>query len=307
MPEFKLKTDDIMPPNLGMVANFHRIDWGGGCAPASVRAGGNLNHHQFASATMPHSHEFAEVILVVDGKLNHEVNGENIELERGDLVFIRPSDTHCFAKGCGSFCELTVFSFSLELLMDLNRYYNHVGFMRGFTAPPLPPSMKISAEKTDRLTIAMLEVGSLQFTNPERAALKGKAVIAEIFAEKFIVGGRADGGNHPAWFEKVDREMREPANFAVGLPRLLKIAGRSQEHVCKTFRKYRRQTPTEFINELRVTHAARLLADTDEEIYAIAIDCGFQSLSRFYSLFKRRRGVTPAQFRKTARRATIPA
>ena len=56
----------------------------------------------------------------------------------------------------------------------------------------------------------------------------------------------------------------------------------------------------EFINELRINHAARLLADSDLGISEIAFELKFQSLSRFYHLFKRQYACTPVEYRKRA-------
>ena len=62
------------------------------------------------------------------------------------------------------------------------------------------------------------------------------------------------------------------------------------------------KSPTEYINELRVNHAARLLSDSDEKISSIAYDLNFQSLSRFYHIFHKHFGTTPANYRRRARR-----
>lgn len=76
------------------------------------------------------------------------------------------------------------------------------------------------------------------------------------------------------------------------------LACRTPGHLCKSFRKYLRRTPTEFLNELRLNAAARRLADTREDILEIAGELNFQSVSQFYHLFKAYYGMTPAAFRK---------
>jgi AraC family cel operon transcriptional repressor len=77
-----------------------------------------------------------------------------------------------------------------------------------------------------------------------------------------------------------------------------KLAGRTPGHLCKVFRKHLRKTPTDYINELRINHAASMLADTHDEIVAIADELNFQSLSRFYSLFRKTYGISPAAYRR---------
>jgi AraC-like DNA-binding protein len=41
------------------------------------------------------------------------------------------------------------------------------------------------------------------------------------------------------------------------------------------------------------------LAETEDSILEIALDCGFGSSSRFYDVFKLRTGTTPRQFRSS--------
>ena len=42
----------------------------------------------------PHTHEYYELFLMLDGNALHKVNGAELPLGRGDLVFIRPFDDH---------------------------------------------------------------------------------------------------------------------------------------------------------------------------------------------------------------------
>ena len=60
-------------------------------------------------------------------------------------------------------------------------------------------------------------------------------------------------------------------------------------------------TVGEFLDEYRLRHAARLLASTDESIGIIADMSGFQSRSKFNTLFRDRFKLTPSEFRKAAK------
>lgn len=94
--------------------------------------------------------------------------------------------------------------------------------------------------------------------------------------------------------------MKTPENFIPGLKRMQQLSGYTPEYLCKVFRKHLDRSPTEFINELRINHAARLLADSGESIAELAYRLNFQSLSRFYHLFRKQYSSTPAEYRKRA-------
>jgi transcriptional regulator GlxA family with amidase domain len=54
----------------------------------------------------------------------------------------------------------------------------------------------------------------------------------------------------------------------------------------------------EYVVQMRISHAQRLLATTDREVTDIAMDCGFASLNRFYETFGRLVKMAPAAYRK---------
>lgn len=54
----------------------------------------------------------------------------------------------------------------------------------------------------------------------------------------------------------------------------------------------------DYLNNLRIEHAILLLQENpDHTIQAIATDSGFNNMSTFYSLFKKKRKMTPSQYR----------
>lgn len=69
------------------------------------------------------------------------------------------------------------------------------------------------------------------------------------------------------------------------------------------FRKAFGTTMTAFIIQHRISHAQRLLVTTDEPILKVAMESGFQSLSRFNEAFKAGCGCAPRDFRKANRPA----
>lgn len=57
-------------------------------------------------------------------------------------------------------------------------------------------------------------------------------------------------------------------------------------------------TMTAFIIQHRISHAQRLLVTTDDAILNVAVESGFQSLSRFNEAFKSACGCSSREYRK---------
>jgi AraC family cel operon transcriptional repressor len=102
----------------------------------------------------------------------------------------------------------------------------------------------------------------------------------------------------PDWLQRACEEVQRPELFARGAPGLVRAAGRSAEHVARTVRTHLRMTPSEYVNAVRMTHAARELRVTNRAITDIALECGLSNLSHFYALFRLAHGQTPLSYRR---------
>jgi AraC-like DNA-binding protein len=62
---------------------------------------------------------------------------------------------------------------------------------------------------------------------------------------------------------------------------------------------------SEYIVDIRLGHAARLLVDTTDSISEICWVTGFNTLSNFNRLFHKRKGCTPTEFRKKYQKTKV--
>ncbi len=87
----------------------------------------------------------------------------------------------------------------------------------------------------------------------------------------------------------------------VPLQELSRVACLSPNHLLRTFRKVFGGTPHQFLTERRLEEAKRLLAGTELTVTEICLTTGFESLGSFSSLFRKRFGVAPSQYRQEKR------
>jgi AraC-like DNA-binding protein len=67
---------------------------------------------------------------------------------------------------------------------------------------------------------------------------------------------------------------------------------------CRYFKRKTKKRFMEFVNETRLAHAIKLLVETDKNILEIAFECGYESSSYFYRLFRKQNKVSPQEYRK---------
>lgn len=75
------------------------------------------------------------------------------------------------------------------------------------------------------------------------------------------------------------------------------LAGMSEAAFCRYFKARANKTFIDFVNEIRVGHACKLLLEDQWTIAQIAYDSGFDSLSNFNRNFKRYIGHTPREYK----------
>jgi len=72
----------------------------------------------------------------------------------------------------------------------------------------------------------------------------------------------------------------------------------SKNYLYHSFHDAYGKTVNEYISDRRISRAQELLLHSTETIYAIANLVGFDNISYFYTLFKKKTGVSPAEYRK---------
>ena len=55
---------------------------------------------------------------------------------------------------------------------------------------------------------------------------------------------------------------------------------------------------TEYLIDIRIGKVARLLVDTNKTIAEICYECGYNNMSNFNRIFRRKKGCTPREFRE---------
>jgi AraC family transcriptional regulator, dual regulator of chb operon len=285
MKSVKLKTKDLIDPESEIHYAYHK---------------------SLATITSPHSHDFFEIFLITKGKALHSINGKQEIIEEGDLVFIRPDDTHNYEKSNDTNCELINLAFPSSTILKLFDYFGE-----GFNSDKLlnagyPPKIKLSKIEKDILISRFEKLNTLRRTNKKKIKTELRILLADIFSRYFTNEENSVNDIIPGWLVKLKSEMERKENFTVGISRMYELCERTPEHLSRSFKKYFNESPTDYITNLRLNYAANLLSNSDEDITNISMDCGFENLSHFYHLFKKKFDSSPKEFRLKHQKSIIP-
>lgn len=101
--------------------------------------------------------------------------------------------------------------------------------------------------------------------------------------------------------ERIDKVFKYLfSNFSgeIKLNDVASIANMNKQAFCRFFKARTQKTLVEFINEIRIAHAIKLMSADGGNIGSIAYKCGYNSISNFNKFFRLVTKKTPSEFKK---------
>ncbi|RYY59990.1 MAG: AraC family transcriptional regulator [Chitinophagaceae bacterium] len=254
-----------------------------------------------------HYHEEFELNLVINAAGARRVVGDHIdEISDLELVLVGSNLEHgWFTHKCKSkdITEVTI-QFHKDLFEERFLRRNQLSFFRGMLEKS-SRGILFSRETAERVSGRILQMGQ---NHGFDSILELMSILHDLSVSN-------------------DMSTLSDASFSTASGEISHYNGRRiemiMEHVNKNFEKeitlkeaaalinmtevsfsrfFKQRTGNTFIDsltEIRIGNATRLLIDTSKSVAEIAYDCGFNNISNFNRIFKKRKGCVPKDFRKT--------
>jgi AraC family transcriptional regulator, dual regulator of chb operon len=239
-----------------------------------------------------HQHDYAEIFWVENGSGLHLINDQQIALNPGHIVMIRPDDKHTFTSRLG--ITIMNLAFPLQTLHYLgNRYFSdsHAYF---WTRDKLPFQTLVTPSE-----IRMISKKAGEIWPYRNSLLYLDSFLLFIFrwiAEQKSIHAE---GDIPVWLNNAIHNYSSPDLFKRGTAGFAELCQKNVDHVNRVIRKSFDKTLSDLVTELRMNFAARQLSLTNVPIKIICHDCGLTNLGHFYKAFKSIYHQTPAQYRES--------
>lgn len=98
--------------------------------------------------------------------------------------------------------------------------------------------------------------------------------------------------------QKVQAYIEANYKVEIRLNTLAELAGMTPTAFSRFFKLRTGKSISDYIIDVRMGHASRLLVDSTTSIAEICYDCGFNNISNFNRLFKKKKGQSPKTFRE---------
>jgi len=241
-----------------------------------------------------HSHNFYEIIEIIDGNAKMILNEVCYTLRQNTIVFMRPGDRHKFV---GQSTNLKLFSISIcinEFEKNLDFYDNSLlNYILSLEMPII--------ENTQYPCISNDFVSASESSNYEyRYKVLLAGFIKVIADSKYLSSNKISNSVQYAM-----SEMKKTENLKAGIEQFVKFSGYSRAQLSRIIKKSTGLTLQEYIANLRLEAAYNMLILTQESTESIADKVGYSSLSHFSKIFTQKYHMTPACVRKTKSILTI--
>lgn len=246
-----------------------------------------------------HCHDFHEIFLIEAGEGIHHINGRDVSLRSGHVVFIRPSDCHSFRSTDQAGLTMLDVSFHPELnpavaangkqaiLCEVENLFETKRKTPLLWLPPRNLSVEVSR-------------AFRHFVNGERDDLAAHLFFLTL-ADLVRHSDNQLTELAPEWLSDAFLCLDIPENLREGVPAVVRVACRSAQHVCKESKKYFGRTLRDIITARRLTLAVQMLELGSRNVSEIAAECGYESISHFVRKFKTAYGEPPLRYRNSRR------
>jgi AraC-like DNA-binding protein len=250
-----------------------------------------------------HYHEEFEINLIVNAKGAKRIIGDHIgEIDDIELVLVGPNLPHCWkTNNCVNkkIIEITI-QFHKDLFDEKLLRRNQLYFIKEMFEKA-KQGILFSSATTQLVEKRIGELGSKEgfFSVLELMSILN---ILSTSNDMQLLSDASFSNVNKSYnsrrVEKVIEYLNQHYDKPVSLAEVAMIANMTEVSFSRFFKA---NTGTSFINsllEIRLGHASRCLIDTNLPIGDIAFNCGFNNISNFNRLFKKRKNCTPKDFRE---------
>lgn len=252
-----------------------------------------------------HTHEFAEIIYILDGHTTQTVNGVDVRMSRGNMLFVNCGSTHEILEG-EKFTYYNI-CFKPEVIAERIITRDNAFDLLSLTAiDELRNSESafgsISFDGEERVLIeALLEDMINEYRggySERRAVLESymTVIVTKILRKTGPESEKKSEGAQP-WrdiLSFIDSNLGEKLTLSA----LAKKCFYNPSYFSRSFKERFGITLVEYVTRSRTEAAARLLCESDLSTEEIAARCGFGDRSALYRAFSKQYGMTPREWRE---------
>ena len=250
-----------------------------------------------------HSHNVWELSLIEGGKgLTRVVGDSVVEIDDWELVLVTQSELRHTWQGVleGEMARAVTIQFPPDLISSptlRKRQFRPIAHLFERARRGVSFSRGIQERVTEEIN------KMIQTTDAFEQVLRFMHILyvlahdegAEVLCSESFANVQTKLESHR--IEMIDAYLKQHYTEVIRLSKLAEMVEMTEVGFSRFFKRTMGVTLSDYLIGLRVSHASRMLVDTDCTVSEIAYACGFNNISNFNRLFRKHRGRSPQQFR----------
>ncbi len=239
--------------------------------------------HSSIAVFHPHIHSHIEFVYVLDGCLELNAFGQNLQIPSGNAAIITPYEIHSY-KSEGN-ADLFILACPPEYFPEYRQIFSGKSYD--------PIYSPIGASHRAIIT----DIISSDFTDN----LKKKSLIYCTLSD-FIKNSsfrEKQSFEYDLYRKALNHISENYTDESLSLSKAAAYMGITPSHLSRVLNSDGKPGFSELVNSLRLYSAKQMLEQSDASIGQIALDNGFGSIRNFNRIFKKIYGCTPRESRET--------
>lgn len=265
-----------------------------------------------------HSHEFFELVYVIEGSGSHIYQEKVFTIKEGDVFIIEPEKIHGFEVGNHEHLKVYNLLFQPKFLKQEIESLSHLeSFLSFFYVEPFlretvhfKDHLILTYKQQSEMMILLQKIAQ-EYKHKENGY---QILIKTRMLELFILLSRYYENTstqkiimdceYKEIIEQICKFITLHYNRPLTLEQVSKLSGMSKSNFTSKFKEIVGHTFIEYRNEIRINQAKKMLAHTNEKIIFIASEVGFEDISHFNRTFKEYSKMSPSKYRNWFRSKT---
>lgn len=259
-----------------------------------------ISRRRMANFHGQHVHDCFEILYLFSGERCFFINDRTFKMKEGDLILISPNVLHKAISDESPDCEGILLYFQEWFLAPNHPIRETLKSL--FANETIPINLPINERSLiEELFLKMLQEDRLK-NDGYQLALQGLLLQFLVILGRHVKDSSVTSFEHPSPMHEKVSEIAQFINRNYPEPlSLTSLAGRffiSPSYLSKVFKETTNFTFVEYLNNVRVKEAKRLLLESRKKVVVIAAEVGFGSVTHFGRVFKEITGNPPLFYRK---------
>lgn len=251
-----------------------------------------------------HCHEELELNFIMNAKGAKRVVGDHIdEIDDLELILVGSNLPHVWqTHKCKSkeIREITI-QFHKDLFDDKFLRRNQLSFIRNMLERSAR-GIRFSTQTIEQIKPRLMLLNQKQGFDSVlelMSILHDLSISRNMHTLSDATFSNAELSYNSRRIERSIEYMNQNFQKPITLTEVARLANMTDVSFSRFFRSRTGITFMDSLLEMRLGHASRLLIDTTQSVAEVAYNCGFNNISNFNRLFKKKKGCTPKEFRES--------